>query len=164
MFVGFSTVLGSSPWIVHFWKTTTAFDQGSYLGTPKNYTANKDERNKPCHGCPIPWGSRVGTAWGHLCSQQSSIRLLPSREQTSFMASAPPIPATKHFLVQNIFTCPLPQAAPHRTVPDPQAFPEAGLCSPEWCPMPDLLSSKRIFKSMVKRNHHPNPYHLFPHF
>lgn len=59
----FSTVLGSSPWIIHFWKTMAAFDQGSYwtLDKPNNYTANKDEQNKLCHGCPIPWGSRVGT-------------------------------------------------------------------------------------------------------
>lgn len=137
---------------------------------PRTTQQTKMSSTSPALGAQPPegaeWKGLPGTARGHLCSQKSSIRLLPSREQTSFTVSLHlPFLLPTISYNQTPSSVPLPWAAPHMTFPNPQVFPEADLCSPEGCFMPDLLhGSKKIFKPMVENNHHPNPYHLFPHF
>lgn len=142
-------------------KAMAAFDQGSYwtLDKPRKCTA-KMNRTSPAMGAQY-WGSRVGT--GSSLGTSLQPEKAAALQRTNLLHDL----CTPHSCYHTPPHVPLPWAAPHRTIPNPQVFPEAALHSPERFSVPDLLNgSKKIFKSLVKKknNHHPNPYPLFPHF
>lgn len=94
-----------SPWELSVDHTLLKNNGSFWSGTldkHRNHTANKDGQNKPCHGCPMLWGSRVGTG-GCLAqpgdtsaASKAASACCPPENKPPSGLSAPPISATRH--------------------------------------------------------------------